>query len=200
MPAPADVLRVVLTWNSPVGGVFQNTFNMVLTSVATALWSEIADDVEDYLEATFADWLPNVVTGITSQSLNILLRDAVAGEWNSVLDRTYTGLAGTAVGDTSVIFSSPKLILYPGAPRHWGFRNFPPPSEGSTQNGSLLAAPLADILTSGLTLSLPYTGTYCSFTNGVYTLATETFRGFIGTVASGNALGSRTTRKQDVGI
>lgn len=200
MPAVNDIVRAVVSWDSPVGGVFQNTFTMLLTSVATSLWSEIADDVEAYLEFALEDWLDNVATSIVSNSINLLVRDTAAHEWNSVLDRSYTGLVGVGAGDTSVSFASPKLIMYPGLIRHWGFRNLPPPVEGAVNGGSLSATAVADMVLSGAKITLPRTGTNCNFTNGVLSLATETFRGFTGAFVTGTAVGSRVTRKEGDGI
>lgn len=200
MPAINDVVRAVVSYNNPVGGIAQNTFTFLLTSVATALWSEVADDIEAYLLDALSDWFENVETGIASQNINLLLRDPVAGQWDSVLERSWTDLVGSGVGDTSVSFSSPKMILYPGSIRHWGFKNLMPPVETEVTNGSLDAIAFADLVLTTAKLGLPLTGTFISASHGVYSLADELFRGFTGQGVASTALGSRVTRKEGVGI
>lgn len=200
MPAINDVVRAVVSYNNPVGGIAQNTFTFLLTTVATALWSEVADDIEAYLADALSDWFDNVESGIASETINLLLRDPVAGEWNSVLERSFTDIVGAGVGDTSVSFSSPKMILYPGSIRHWGFKNLMPPVEAQVSNGSLTGTALADLVITTAKLGSQLSGAFVSANHGVYSLTEELFRGFTGQGVASTALGSRVTRKEGVGI
>lgn len=200
MPVAGDDLRTTISFTNPVGGLMQNTFHHQLTAVGVNSWTAVADDIEGYLTQLYTPWLVHVAPAIASTTLEIALRDSALGQWNTVISRAFTTLVGSGGVETSLVFGSPRITLYPGSLRHWGFRNVPPPAETAVTGGQLDLIPLAALAQLCGFLVFPYAGVDTSFNNGIYSLATEVFRGFIGTFVASAVMGSRVTRIEGEGI
>jgi len=200
MPAVNDVIQTAVSWSNPSGGVAMNIFTSILTSVAINAWADVADDFEAYLEDLYAPWMVRVSDQWVALGFKLAVRDAGAGQWNQVYERALTTIDGGDSNDTTATLASNTVVAYPGAVRYRGFKNFPPASDAYIDGGLLNITGLASLLTTGTIWVNPFAGTACNFNNGVYSLATEQFRGFVGTIAAGSVVGSRVTRKTGVGI
>lgn len=200
MPVIGDIIQIAALFSGVEGGAIQNIFTSVLTQVAVNSWESVADDVEVYLNELYEDWFENVSTEVESQSFVISRRDAEAGEWNEVTSRTWLNTDGMHIGDSLPSINCATVIAFPGSNRNWGFKNFPPPSEFNVSGGNLIPAALGDLLLTAAKYTSTFVGINTSLGNGVYSLATEQFRGFTNSIILTSVIGSRVTRKEGRGI
>ena len=200
MPTVGDNLRVAVKFLDPNNNEAFNIFHFEIDSLAVNSWSAVGDDLKVWFEAGYSPWLTNVAESWTGVSFEILVRDAVAGEWNQVYTDTFDNLDGTVVGDSLPALSVATFVSYPGSVRHWGFKNMPAPADAIASGGLIEPTALADLLITALFLSTGVVGVDTVMRVGVYTLAEELFRGFTGTIAASDVIGSRVTRKVGRGI
>ena len=200
MPTIGDNLRVAVKFLDPDNNDVFNIFHFEIDDVGVNSWLAVGDDLKVWFEAGYAQWLSNVTEDWTGVSFEILVRDSGAGQWNQVYSDTFDDLDGTVVGESLPALNAATFISYPGSVRNWGFKNMPAPAEAISSGGKIEATALADLLITALLLSSGVIGADTLLRVGVYSLATELFRGFTGSVAASNVIGSRVTRKVGRGI
>lgn len=200
MPAIGDVLRVPLRIEDPNGGQTFNIFHFTIDDLAVNTWQAVADDIADWLDVGYNPWMANVSDNWQSQAFEILVRDVILGQWNQVHSQAHLDIEGQVMTDSGAPLTTATFVSYPGSVRHWGFKNMPSPADGASAGGELVPAALVDLLVSAVLLSTIVTGGNTILRVGVYALASETFRGFTGTVQAGSPIGSRVTRKVGRGI
>lgn len=200
MPAIGDVVRVVLSWLLTDGTIMQNVYTIKLTTVNISDWETVTDAIEAWLLSMHASLLVGVSDTVVSTDIELSLRDTVLNQWDSVFQRPYAGLVGSAVGDTLPSLSCATIVAYPDVVRHWGFKNTPPLAESSTGGGVYLPLILADFIVYSIFYAAGWTGGNTAFSSGVFSLFTNTYRAFTGGTKITDVIGSRVTRKQFVGI
>lgn len=200
MPTVGDFLRVPVRWDDPNGGQAFNIFHFALDEVNVNTWEAVGDEIKTWLIAGYTPWMDQVSTSWQSNSFEILVRNVIDGQWDQVYSDGMDDIEGTFPGESTAPLSVATFVSYPGAPRHWGFKNLPSPAVSSTNAGELDAAALVDLLITALLLSTGVIGVDAVLRVGVYALLTETFRGFTGQISAGTAIGSRVTRKVGRGI
>lgn len=200
MPAVNDVVQVKVTFHDASGGLFQNMFTILLTAVAVNDWQFVLTDVANWLILMHSNYMNNVSGQVGSDTIELSVRDIAAKEWNSVVQAPFNTLAGQSGATSTSAINCATVVAFPQLKRHWGFKNLPPPSVDAMDNGSLVGAVLIDLLVYGGAYASPYVGNDTDFSSGVLSLATETFRAFIGSFQATTVVGSRTTRKEGVGI
>ena len=200
MPSVGDVVRVILTMTSPEGGLMQNIFHILLTEVIVAEWENVAGGAEEWLEDMYEDYMDDVNQEVQSTQVEILERDVGAGEWNTVFQRAFNGVNGQTLLDTLPSTNTATVVAFPALPRFWGFKSLPPVSEGATSGGVLVPSVLANLLLFAGFYVTGRVGATISFTSGVYSEATETYRPFTDAVKLTDVLGTRVTRKSGRGI
>lgn len=200
MPDVADVIQIALAFEGVEGGVITNIFTSQLLRVAVDSWSAVADDVENFFADLYDDWLENVSDDVKSTGFVISKRDADANQWNEVISRDFLGLDGKSPAESLPSLNAATIVAFPAVARHWGFKNMPAPSEDAVSGGNLTLGALADLVFSSVVYSTPYFGADTDWGNGVYSLATEQYRGFQPSVLITSIVGSRVTRKEGRGI
>lgn len=200
MPTEGDFLRVAVKWLDPDQHEVFNIFHYALDTVNVNTWEAVGDEIKTWLEVGYNPWMARVATDWVGLSFEILVRDVIAGQWNQVYSDTFDTLGGEALGGSLPALSTATFVSYPGAVRHWGFKNLPAPHDDDATAGRITAAALVDLLLTAVLLSTGVIGSDAILRVGVYALATETFRGFTGSVAASNVIGSRVTRKVGRGI
>ena len=200
LPSAGDILKVIVGFALPDGTIMQNIFYWTILSTTATDWDNTAADIATYLVEVYEQWMTNVATEVNSETLEIALRDETAGEWNQVYQAAFLSIGGTDTADSGSPTSSGTVVAFPEVVRHWGFKNFPPPSEGATTGGVLTGVALADLLITGVLWVLPFVEFYGGYQPGVYSLATETFRAFTGSIVGSTSQGTRVTRKTGRGI
>ena len=178
----------------------QNIYVIKLLSTVSPTFDDLAVPVANWMIEIYTEWIESVSNEVESDSLTISLRDEVAKEWNQVHSSGFGSLQGQALTGTSPGTSTGTIVAYPELPRHWGFKSFPTPAEGSTFEGKLTGLALADLILSGEVWAEGQQAGSDTWTAGVLSLATETYRAFTGTVLATDVLGTRVSRKTGVGI
>lgn len=195
-----DVIRIVCAFNNPDGSALLNVFTFLLTAVGSGAVSDLLDDAEAWANDFYSNWLASVSDQITSDYIRVMLRDDVAGEWNTLGERTWTGTDGQVVADSTAQGVAALLTAYPGQPRHRGRKFLPPAQEASFENGIW-----ASTLATNLGLTLARYLTTLSETNytgnpGVYQESAEQFRGFAGSGTFSLIPSYQRRRKNSVGV
>lgn len=200
VPAIGDVLRALVTFQLADGGLMQNIFTIIVTETVVNNWIDALSGVEEWFNDMYEEYLASMSITVASTFSELQLRDAAAGEWNTVAQRAFTDLQGTNNSDTLPSTTCPTVVAFPELPRHWGFKNLPPAVEFETTDGILSATVLADMLFFAGFYVAGRTGLTFSFDSGVYSLATETMRVFTDSIKIADVIGTRVTRKTGRGI
>lgn len=199
-PQVGDILQARLSWTDSVGGIMENVYTLRLTSFTGVDFDEVATDVTNWLVDLYTPWMNSVSDTIQSRDFTLSLRDVPTSEWNEVHTSSFLALQGQSGAESTPPINCGTVVAYPSQKRHRGFKNLPPPSEDAVIDGSLSATAVADLALFLIDYVLPVVGLVGGYDIGVLTLATNTFREFVGDGAVTSIVGSRTTRKQGRGI
>lgn len=200
MPSVGDIIRVVLTFTAVEGGLMQNIYHILLTQVLVAEWDSVAGAAQAWFVDMYDDYFQDVNNQVGSTTIELLQRDTVAGQWNTVLQRSFVSVVGQTALESLPSINTATVVAFPEIPRYWGFKSLPAPSEAATANGILLPSVLANLLLFAGHYTAGRVGATISFTSGVYSEATETYRPFTSSIKLTDIIGSRVTRKTGRGI
>jgi hypothetical protein len=196
------VLRVVASFLWSDGNVNQNVFACVPTGGSPPYdGSDIADDMEDWLDDMYLDLTAGVSDEIAGNSVTIYEWDPVDEDWDEVFSQSW-GWSPSNVGEQLPRGVAGLVNMWTTDPDVQGKKYLPGWTEGNITDGLFNAGVLVDMLTFALAWYLPFVGAAsgATFTPGVWSVVGLVFKAAVDHYATSAIPAYQRRRKRNVGI
>lgn len=94
-----DVLRVVLTWDTPLASLAQNVWHMVMTGGTPPTLGQILTELETQYTVAWAELDMEINEEFEPVLFELFQRDVALHQWDGIGQRALSGLLGLDAGD-----------------------------------------------------------------------------------------------------
>lgn len=200
--AANDILRVVasLLWTD--GNVNQNVFNCKVTGGSPPYEdSDIADDMEDWLDNMYANMVQHASDEIDGNEVLVYKWDDVGGDWDEVQTQSWIW-DPDRIDDQLPRGVAGLVRLWTEDPDVQGKKYLGGLTEDLVEDGLLNASTLVAMLAFAADWYAPFVGsaTAANFTPGVWSVVGKVFEAAVDHIAANAIPAYQRRRKRNVGI
>lgn len=196
------ILRVVASMLWTDGNVNQNVFNCKVSGASPPYDdSDIADDMEDWLDNLYLNLTTNISNEIDGNSVTVYKWDAGGADWDEVQSQSWTWNP-TSVGEQLPRGVAGLINLWTEDPDVQGKKYIPGLTEASIVDGLITSGLLTNLLAFAADWYLPFVGatTGATFTPGIWSVVGAVFQAAVDHFSTTSIPAYQRRRKRNVGI